>query len=844
MGAARPPAESVDRSTREQIVNLTRDAILVRDFASDEILFWNPGAESMYGYGAEEVLGRVSHDILHTSHPIELCEAKRLLRKTGRWEGELLHARRDGARIVTASRWTLQQEEGRPDRILEINTDITERKRVEEALQRSEERYRTIVDTANEGIWLVDNQARTVYANQRMAEMLGYTPEELARLTVLECLFPGDEALARERIGQNLQGNFEQFDFRFRHRDGAELLVLACTTPVRDSQGTVVGALGMFTDISERVRAERERIELLECERHARALADQARRRLSTLADASALLASSLDYETTLRSVADAVVPAIADWCVVHIVDPDGSLRTVAAVHADPADGVHVEELARRFALDGEGPASAMSVVRSGRAELLPATPDGTDAAPVPDADTHDLLLRAGVTSWMIVPLEARGNRIGVITLVATESGRRFEREDLALAEVLARRAALAVDNSRLYEEATRVAAEQSATLAQVVDGVVIVDPAGTITFRNEAAKRLALEPRSTSLMEAIEKGRVTNVKGDPLSLEQLPLSRALAERATVQDAMWRLRRDSENDIIVQGSAAPLIGHDGELLGAVATFREVTAQITLEQQKENFLAAAAHDLKTPLTTIKGLAQVLQRRLAQPEASNREQLVDGLARIEQRANRMARMIDDLLDLSRLQMGEILHLDRAPVELVGLVSHCIAEQAELSETRQIELRALVPGVTGRWDAGRLERVFANLLSNATKYSSDDSAITVTIWEEDRQGTTLACVSVQDRGIGIPSEDLPRLFERFHRGRNVGSDTLGSGLGLAGARQIVELHGGMIDVVSEEGAGSTFTVCLPVGGESGDSTGSTSPAANQMNTMEGLAAGPRTG
>jgi signal transduction histidine kinase len=240
----------------------------------------------------------------------------------------------------------------------------------------------------------------------------------------------------------------------------------------------------------------------------------------------------------------------------------------------------------------------------------------------------------------------------------------------------------------------------------------------------------------------------------------------------------------------------------------------VTAQRTLEQQKEDFLSAAAHDLKTPLTSIKGLAQILLRRMRRDQAISPEQLRDGLARIEQNATQMTALINELLDLSRLQMGEGLQLNRRPTDLVALVSRCVAVQGEATGSQRITVQALVPELVGTCDGDRLERVVANLLSNAAKYSPENAPITITIrTEEASNGAAWAILSVEDRGIGIPAEDLPHIFERFHRGRNVGRETLGTGIGLSGARQIVEQHGGTIEVTSEEGAGSTFTVRLPL-------------------------------
>ena len=395
---------------------------------------------------------------------------------------------------------------------------------------------------------------------------------------------------------------------------------------------------------------------------------------------------------------------------------------------------------------------------------------------------------------------------------MASESGRHFGPDDLALAEVLARRAALAVDNARLYREAQQLAAEQAAILSQMADGVAMVNPTGRITFLNEAARYITGYDPTESLESAVTRHQITTVDGQPYPLEQLPLTRALAHRETVVDARWKLRRPDGMEVALQGSAAPVLGENGELLGAVSTFRDITAQVALEQQKEEFLSAVAHDLKTPLTSLKGLAQILERRVARG-GSDPNQLRSGLARIEQNAGRMTSLINELLDLSRLQAGQGLELNCRPTDLVSLASQRVAELQEASRTRRITFQNQAPELTGLWDADRLERVIANLLSNAVKYSHEDTPIEVMLHRGEKDRAEWAILAVEDHGIGIPAEDLAHVFERFHRGRNVGHETFGTGIGLSGARQIVEQHGGTIEVTSEEGRGSTFTVCLPL-------------------------------
>ena len=238
--------------------------------------------------------------------------------------------------------------------------------------------------------------------------------------------------------------------------------------------------------------------------------------------------------------------------------------------------------------------------------------------------------------------------------------------------------------------------------------------------------------------------------------------------------------------------------------------------------RDEFLAAVSHDLRTPLTSIRGLAQLLARRLERLAGPPAPPVLAQVAAIEQAARRMAAMVDELLDVSRLEAGQPLALHRTQVDLVALARACAAEHGQTAPEVSIRVTAAVPDVIGRWDAGRLERVLSNLLTNAIKYSSAGGAIVVGVRLAEPDGAW-AELTVSDQGVGIPAEDLPQVFERFHRGANVAGRVAGMGLGLAGVRRIVEDHGGTIAVTSTEGAGTTVTVRLPrtVSGATGPAT-----------------------
>lgn len=542
--------------------------------------------------------------------------------------------------------------------------------------------------------------------------------------------------------------------------------------------------------------------------------ADQALRdtqaRTAFLAEASNVLASSLDYETTLASVAHLAVPRIADWCGVDIVQADGTVRSLAVAHVDPTKVELARELQRRVPYDPNSPVGVPNVLRTGRPEIIREIPDELLAASISEEDLLEMVRDLGLRSSMVVPLIARGHTIGAITLVAAESGRLFTDADLDFATDLAGRAALAVDNARLYRESQELAAHQEAILQQMADGVAITDTSGHVTFRNQAAREIGSSESGHVLDDYVGNPEILTLEGEPFTAEQLPLARALRGE-TVTDAYWVLRH-GDVETVVQGNAAPVHLPDGTLLGVVTTFRDVTAQVTLERQKNAFLSAAAHDLKTPLTSVKALAQMLLRRVERGEQVSGDVVRTGLARIDAAVDRMTRLINELLDATRIQMGTMLELNRAEHDLIALLHQAVQDCQEGTEQHRIVLEAPEMTITGLWDADRIQRVFGNLLGNAVRYSPG-GIVRVRLCHHDEDGASWVAVAVMDQGPGIPAGDLAHIFERFYRGANVRDRVAGTGIGLTSAKHIVEQHGGTIEVTSELGRGTTFTVHLPV-------------------------------
>jgi signal transduction histidine kinase len=228
------------------------------------------------------------------------------------------------------------------------------------------------------------------------------------------------------------------------------------------------------------------------------------------------------------------------------------------------------------------------------------------------------------------------------------------------------------------------------------------------------------------------------------------------------------------------------------------------------RDREVFLASVAHDLKSPLTVIKGHSDLLATQTASGKPIDADRIATGLARIAASTQQLTAMVDELLWLAQLDIDRAAEQHASPTDIVDLVRRVVDAQAPTAPRHRLRLMSPVPSLVGAWDSARLERVVSNLLSNAVKYSPRGGDVRILVTAED--GGETAVLSIADDGVGIPADDLPHVFERFFRAENVDVGFPGTGLGLASVRQIVQGMAGNVTVDSREGVGTTVMVRLP--------------------------------
>ena len=617
------------------------------------------------GYSAEELERLRFQEI---THPEDLDSDLELVGRLAageipRYQLEKRYIRKDGGVAATMlNAAILRAPDGAPRYVIAQMEDISERKRAEEARRFSEARFSGIISIAADAIISIDQEQRIVLFNDGAEKIFGY-PRSEAVGAPLDLLLPESlRALHHQHVATFAAGEVtarpmaeRQATILGRRKNGEEFPAEAAISKLQlDGQTIVTVAL---RDVTERKRVEKAQ---------------------RFLAEAGAALSSSLDYEQTLSTVGELVVRDFADWCVVDIVERDGRPKRLKVVGADPRAAALAERI-ERMSLDLRRTHLVGTVLETRRPVLIERMTAGELESRALDAEHLQLLRAIDPRSAMGLPLMSHGQVLGVLVFISSTPSRVYGPGDLRLAEALAERAGLAIENGRLYQTA--------------------------------------------------------------LHATQL--------------------RD-------------------EVLGVVA-----------------------HDLRNPLSAIQMQAAALERKGPEPERrKGRPREV-----ILRAANRMNRLIGDLLDVSLIEAGQ-LGIASGRLSARQLVADSLETQQPLASAAALEigldLTSELPDIWG--DQTRLLQVLENLVGNAIKFTPGGGRIT--LGAAARAGEVLFWVA--DTGRGMSPDELPHVFDRFWQAKK--GSRMGAGLGLPITRGIVEAHGGRIWVESVPGRGSIFFFTIP--------------------------------
>ncbi len=697
-----------------------------------------------------------------------------------------------------------------------------------QTLARSADDNDLLMNYAADGLVIANTSSIIVRVNQSIVELTGYSAEELIGSDSSLFIVDEDPAIKAQRYQQMIEnrGQVIEIQRRVRRKDGRFLM-----TEWRSKLLPNGLIQGMVRDITERVDAEAA------LHRHAA--------RLQLLTEITgAFTEASDDYVGLAQTVVRRAAETIGDGCLLCLANEAGDrVMPIVSYSIDPQQDAAIREVAgRTYVTPGKGPAG--QVYSTGRALLV--------------ADKFDQFMSTVHPEWVLffqafppqsmlyIPMRARGSRIGVLILLHSNPQRAvYTEDDLNLAQDMADRAALAISNAQLlqsvqHELAERIDAERALEQSEgrfriVADTfpmfIWMLDERGGLSYINkawttytglpvEAAQGVgwgaAMHPDDRAEMA----GQVAEFARDrePFSIDfqlrrhdgeyrwmlstGMPRFTSAGEFAGFVGSSIDLTERREAETAMQALNDDLERRVAERTAELTTANEQLRE--LDEMRSKFVAHVTHDLRNPVASLSMRLYIMAR--------SPERYAEHVEVLTEQVDRLKHLINSVLDLSRIDLGrssvqfEPIHFNTlVEGEVLALTTH--AEDVGLKLVCQLN-----PTETTVWGVpNQIAQVVANLVGNAIHYTPSGLVEVTTAFDEAEQ---MSVLRVRDTGLGIASEDLPHLFERFYRGRTVTEQDLpGSGLGLSIVKEVVDIHHGHLEVESEVGKGTTFLVWLPV-------------------------------
>jgi PAS domain S-box-containing protein len=401
-------------------------------------IYASEAAARAFNRPGEELYGKRDEDLFpaETAAQFRANDAAALGSSSGIQTVETLRHDDGVLHYSIVSKFPISGEDGRPAAIGGIAIDFTDRLAAEAALRESELRFRQLAENINEIFWISDpEKLEVLYISPAYEQIWGTSRESLYQRprSFLDRVHPEDvQRVLTDSLQRQQRGEPSDVEYRIVRDDATVRWIRDRSFPVRDESGHLYRIVGIAEDITAQRRA-----------------AETAR----FLSDVSAALSGLVDYESTLQRIARMAVPYFADWCVVDLLDESGQLKRLSVAHSDPEKVKLADEFARRYSAASDPPSGARRVAQTGQPELVEEISDALIESLVADEERRRIIRELGLTSYICVPLVVRGRVFGTMSFVAAESRRRYTADDLAIAEDLAHRAAIAVENARLYSE-------------------------------------------------------------------------------------------------------------------------------------------------------------------------------------------------------------------------------------------------------------------------------------------------------------------------------------------------------------------------------------------------------
>src|SRR5258708_7524113 len=657
----------------------------------------------------------------------------------------------------------------------------------------TQSRLAAIVASSNDAIISKNIDGIITQWNNEAKKMFGYTAKEAIGKHI-SIIIPPEFREEEEVIISNLRkGKHIDCETTRLRKDGKIFFVSLTISPIKDKEGNIIGASKIARDISLRKQAEKKQ------------------QFLNKMSD---LLTNSIDQHITFTAIVKLIVPALADYCRIAVVDEKKQIKEIVLNHRNRGKMQLTKDLYDIYSNQPESTLGIKHILQTGKPEILSEITDSVLEKFGTAEKVTSIVKKIDLRSYMGVPLRVRGKTIGAITFSSINADRIYTHEDLLFVQDVASRIALVLDNERLYKEAIdeirhRKKAEEMLQDREQRIRTIWESASDAISVSDKQGKVLAVNPAYYQLYgykpeDVLQKNFAIIFPKEQrqYAIEQY---RTLFKSENIIPFFESSIRKADGSHRIVESRYGFIMQGDKREAMVSIIRDITERKELEQRKNEFISIASHELKTPVTSLKAYAQVLERRFLK---ANDQQSAGHLAKMNTQLNKLTNLIADLLDISKIESGKIqFHEELFFID--ELMSEIVEEVQRTTEKHVISIRGKAnKKLYGNRD--RIGQVLTNLITNAIKYSPHTKKIIMKSSSDNKNVT----VCIQDFGVGIPQEEQRKVFERFYRVSGPKEDTFpGLGLGLYISSEIIKRQNGRIWVESVAGKGSTFYFTLPI-------------------------------
>lgn len=781
------------------LVGSTEHSIIAADLGGN-ILAFNEGAKRMFGYEAEHLISKSGIEILFTKADVASGQVHTMLETTrvaGRYKKEMQLVRKNGEVFTGYGTVTTRQTtRGEPNGFVMIIRDITEQKLLEQELQSymmqlekiaeertqklrvSEEKYRRLFETSKDVVFFCDTECQFIDINQAGVDLFGYdSKNEILKLNLVQHLFfsPGEGKAIKEMVSRN--GFIKDYEVELKKKEGTRVPCLMTTNLRRDERNNIVGYEGIILDLTERKKIEREK---------------------DIMNNINKILASNLDIREVYKSFGEELNKVIDfDRMSITLLDEKRDEFLIFAVSKDYYDskleeGMHYSKYGTL----------AGKVVENGEVHVVTDTSQGRFS-------TDPILFKEGIKSRLSFPLICKGEIIGSLNF-GSKNVRNYSENHVEIIQKIAPQLAIAIDNTCLFDK-IKDSEEKYRNLVEDIEDVIFrLDRKGRYLFLNSALKNVTgYAPREFYDNPSIAMEMIHKHDGDFVS--ETTRKVLSGELKVSKDLEYRITCKNGSELWVSQNTYPIKDKKGTIIGIEGIMRDITNSKKIEEQIKRserlasigeLAASIAHEIRNPLGAISNSVGMLKRDLSL--RGDDQKLFE---MVIEETDRLNSIITNFLTFAHPAEYHFVRSDI--LEIIDETLFLLEQDARFhNEIRIVKMYADdIPEVSV--DRNWIRKVFWNLLVNSIDAMPRGGKIFIRVGKPKESGNHEIEIAIADTGSGIPPEIIRKIFEPFFTTKK----SKGTGLGLSIVHRIVDNHGGVIDVRSEQNKGTTFTIRLPV-------------------------------